>query len=177
MRVYLYAGEIAQLPAEALVVTLAADRHLDDAAREVDRHCGGRLSHISHRVPHDVPLLLLTQGRIPIPRVVLVHAGDDAEIDTLAQRLCAMMVGLRVSDWAVALPAPDGALFARRMAAFLRGVAPAVGTNADRNTAQRAGMMLTFVLREGSHARFLAEQIKGGALLWRAPILEKESAS
>jgi hypothetical protein len=189
MRIAVFSGKLAKLSAEALAVGCFEDvRPLRGLAGEIDWLYSGIFSNLlsESRITgkRGEILLLSTQGKMRIPKVLLVGLGPGAlynyaVFNEVAQKLSHLMLGLRTQELAVELELPyiqkrdlprhrtEGAGPAAEaprldlnllMESFLKGMEEKKRTDPFE---------LTFVVKESEKARALQQKMVNGKYLWK----------
>ncbi|MBI3805748.1 MAG: hypothetical protein HY282_18505 [Nitrospirae bacterium] len=165
MRVNIFSGKLTTLHSEVLVVSCFEDiRPLRGLAGEVDWLYGGILSTLLMRGKVTGKLgeilLLATQQKMQVPKVVLAGLGPSAAYDysyfsSVAKKVFQTIVGFQARECAVELPmSPVRPLDCSLLVeAFLRGM---------EEIRRIEPFDLTFVVKDGEKARALQQMIKNG---------------
>ena len=196
MRLNVFSGKFTKLHAEILIAGCYEDiRPLGGLAGEIDWLYGGIFSSLMTRNrvagKQGEILLLSTQGKMQVPKTLLVGLGSAVEYDypilnEAAKGVFQLMAGLHVRDIAVELAEPVFRRGARRR--FPENAGPASpGESESEKTNQfdlrllmeaflkgidekkrRDPFDLTFVVSDSEKARTLQRRIVNGEYLWKS---------
>lgn len=194
MRVSIFSGKLVKLSAEALVTGCFEDvRPLKGLAGEIDWLYGGVFSSLLSQGrmtgKRGDALLLATQGKLQIPKVLLIGLGPAAMYDypvahEIARTLSESIMGLQVRELAVELSIP---VLSQRAPKRDRSAASGGGRLESAEESKELDMTslmesflkgiearrrtdpfdLTFVVRESEKARTLQQRIMNGKYLWK----------